>query len=242
MLIRDTNDSFANIKTLRNNTYPGRGFVIGVTPNGADIVQVYWLMGRSPTSRNRRLVRNGNIVRSEPIGETLDPLTAYAAMWEEFCTYVVTNGDQTETIYEEIRRRKDSFFPFAFEHAMERRSYESDRSCTPRISAMCTIDRSLVTIKMATLTRSPVGSCDRSVYERDPQCGYGYCLHTYARDGDPPPSFTGQPYLLPIQSGNIEEISNFYWDVLNQEHRIALATKFIDCANGESMMHIINRF
>jgi hypothetical protein len=228
----------ANLAALQSNPYPGRGFVVGTEADGNHVVQVYWLMGRSPTSRNRRLVSDGMTVSIEAVDQSqpIDPLTRYDPMRERLFNFVVSNGDQTDTII-------NGSGPDCFDVATYVRSYEPDApNYTPRISAMSSVFRSGVRTQMSIISRSPFGHCERALYYYDdPLPGYGHCLHTYSGDGSPLPAFTGKPFLLPLR-GSLEEIAEGYWAVLNPKHRVALVAKAIDIDSAQSKVHIVNRY
>ena len=231
-----------NFAALRGNSYPGRGLVVGKTPNGNNLVQMAWLMGRSENSRNRRYVHEGNIIRTEAVdpSKVTDPsLIIYNAMREDMDHYAVTNGDQTDTIFESALRGGPDFFV----RAMCAREYEPDApNFTPRISALCGRYRSgLVVTQRAILSRSPFGTCDRAFYRySELPKGYGYCVHTYTSDDNPLPSFLDTPRLVPMLN-SIVGVSNYYWGTLNSDNRVALVTKFVAIGTGESKVHIINR-
>lgn len=227
-----------NLKELQKNPYPGRGFIVGKFTD-EHVVQVYWLMGRSENSRNRRLAHNGDIVRAEaadPSKVSNPSLIMYNVMREGLFTHVVSNGDQTDTITE--GNGTDNF-----EMAMRRREYEPDEPhYTARISSASSVFASGVCTRIGVLSRSALGRCDRTTYLYDTlPTGYGFCMHTYAGDGNPLPTFRGPPFILPL-NGDIHRVSKFYWNVLNKDNRVALVTKFIHIESGRSRVHIINRF
>ncbi|MEK7509831.1 MAG: IMP cyclohydrolase [Patescibacteria group bacterium] len=233
-------EAMNNAIRLAANPYPGRGFVIGRTEDGTHVVQVYWLMGRSENSRSRRLVHDGNVVRTEAVdpSKVTDPsLVIYNAMRTGLFEHVVSNGNQTDTIC-------DGNDPQSFVWAMRKHTFEPDAPhYTPRISGIChTVNRPNPSAEISVISRSHDGSCQRTLYfyEQLP-VGFGYCVHTYAGDGNPLPSFLEAPYVLPLQD-DIEMVSQSYWEKLNAENRVALVTKFINVTTGESKVHIINRF
>lgn len=227
----------ANIERLHANPYPGRGIVLGRTPDNQDDVQVYWLMGRSENSRNRRLVHEKDVVRTEAVdaSKVTDPsLIIYNAMREGFGRHVVSNGSHTDTVF----GYSDKVNPFRI--AMQRHEFEPDApNYTPRI--MASNDREGYRIAM--MSRTPDGRCQRTAHEwTDLPAGYGYCIHTYVGDGSPLPAFEGNPYLLPITSSAIEMVSEYFWSLLDEENRVALVTKFCDRSTDRTRVHIINRF
>lgn len=228
----------ANLAALKANSYPGRGFVVGVNSAGTHVLQLYWLMGRSASSRNRRLVNNGETVLIEAVdaSQPIDQLAHYVPMREHLFNFVVSNGDQTDTILKGAG-------PDCFEQATYARAYEPDApNYTLRISAMTSIHQGHVITRMSVISRSVFEHCDRMIYYFDDFFpGYGHCLHTYAGDGTPLPPFTGKPFLLPL-NGSTEEVAAFYWDVLNPAHRVSLVAKAIPISGGQSSSYIINRY
>lgn len=228
----------ANLAALRANPYPGRGLVVGTEAAGTHVIQVYWLMGRSPSSRNRRLASDGATISIEAVDPTqpIDPLTRYAPMRERLFDFVVSNGDQTDTII-------DGNAPDSFERALRNREYEPDApNYTPRISAMSTVFKDHVTNRLGIISRSPLGTCERSLYYYDDLLpGYGHCLHTYAGDGNPLPSFAEKPFLVPLEGDRLE-IAQRYWDALDATNRVSVVVKSIHIDSGRSAVHIINKY
>lgn len=235
------------IRALRSNPYPGRGFVIGRTPDGSRIVQVYWLMGRSENSRNRRLeldAANAGMVRTTPIDSdtvTNPELIIYPAMREEDDMYVVSNGRQTDTVFNMARHRVGDF-----RDSMREWNHEPDApNYTPRITGIYLRRerRAKPVAIISVLSQTSLGDCVRAFYEYDElPCGYGYCVHTYAYNGNPLPAFKEQPYLVPIPEEKPKDVSAFFWKHLNVENCVALATKFITVSTGKSEVHLLNRF
>lgn len=232
-----------NLLALATNPYPGRGIVAGIDRTGGYMVQVYWIMGRSPNSRNRVFDADDNgrlFTEAADPSKVDDPsLIIYNAMREMGLNYVVSNGDQTDTVI-------SSLVPsmFSLDLALRGREYEPDKpNFTPRITAISSIVKKVrVALFMSVLRKSPFGKgCDRFTYELTPAPGFGYCITTYSGDGDPLPSFSGDPVLMPLVGG-IEEIANDYWRVLNEENRVSLAVKSIQISSGNSSIHIINKY
>ena len=232
-----------NVARLRDNPYPGRGFVIGMTADGKHLAQVYWLMGRSENSRNRIFVHDGSIVFTESAdpSKVVDPsLIIYNAMREGDGFFVVSNGAQTDAVHDELVAGGN------FTDALMEWEYEPDApNYTPRITAVCRLEP--MCIEMAALVRVEDqywhSGCNQvhTVIRRDVlYAGYGYCMHTYQGDGNPLPSFDGKPYLVPLGGSMIEGVALYFWDVLNRDNRIALAVKFINIRTGKSEVHIIN--
>lgn len=236
-----------NILALAMNPYPGRGLVVGLDETGEYLAQVYWIMGRSPNSRNR-VFKSGEDGRLYT--EPADPskvadlsLIIYNAMHEmraESKRYVVSNGDQTNTVVDEM-----GFFGCtSLDLALRERQYEPDSpNFTPRITAMSELfDDGRHRLEISVLRKSLFGDgCDRYAYDLDVAPGFGYCVTTYTGDGDPLPSFSGDPILMPLVGG-IEKIANDYWAALNEENRVSLAVKMIEIAGGRSEILIINKY
>jgi IMP cyclohydrolase len=227
---------------LRQQSYPGRGLLLGRSEQAASWLIIYWLMGRSEHSRNRRLVIEGTTLRTEPVDASLvvDPsLIIYEAMLELPGIYLVSNGDQTRTLYETIQ------VGGSFEQALGTREREPDApNYTPRISAMLDLRTQSGTVALSILKANPANSelTDRTVFRPAlPPAGLGLCLTTYQGNGSPLPSFRGDPLLLPC-SGNAETLLETYWNALNAENRIALAIKEIPLDGSASRIIVKNRF
>ncbi len=231
-----------NLLALATNPYPGRGIVVGIDRTGGYMVQVYWIMGRKENSRNRvfGIGDNGRLFTeaADPSKVTDPSLIFYNAMREVGLYYVVSNGDQTDTVISALGPNT-----FSLDLALRGREYEPDLpNFTPRITAVSSIAKGRTALFMSVLRKSPFGEgCDRFTYELTPAPGFGYCITTYSGDGDPLPSFSGDPVLMPLVGG-IEEIANDYWVALNGENRISLAVKSIQISSGNSSIHIINKY
>ncbi len=233
-----------NFADLGNNPYPGRGIVIGLDGTSERIVQMYWIMGRSGNSRNRIFKADDLTGRlyteAADASKMTDPsLIIYNAMRESSPFYVVSNGDQTDTVMDSLSKG-----PFYLNVALDHREYEPDEpNFTQRITAVCRLSKGGDQInELSILRKSKFGlGCDRFTYELDTDPGFGYCITTYADDGSPLPSFFGEPLLMPL-IGNISEIAKTYWDALNPENRVALAVKTIERDTGCSDIHIINKY
>ena len=232
----------ANFLThLEQNPYPGRGLVLG-KPTDDTWVMIYWIMGRSTNSRNRRFVAENEILRTEPVDLSLvaDPsLIIYEAMLELPGLYLASNGDQTRTMYEALQRGD------TIEDALATREREPDApNYTPRISGMLARKATQVSATLSILkanTLDPAQS-DRYYYRPSmPRPGFGYGLTTYAGNGEPLPSFSGEPLLLPCM-GAPEQILERYWDALDPDNRVSLAVKEISVQSGQSAIHVKNRF
>jgi IMP cyclohydrolase len=227
---------------LRQQSYPGRGLVLGRSEDAASWFILYWLMGRSEHSRNRRFVIEGRTLRTEPVDLSLlvDPaLIIYEAMLELPEIYLVSNGDQTRTIYETIEAGG------TFEQALETREREPDApNYTPRISAMLDLRSQAGVLALSILKANPANPelTDRTVFKPAlPAPGLGVGLTTYQGNGSPLPSFRGDPLLLPC-SGDAETLLEMYWNALNAENRISLALKVIPVDGSSSCLLVKNRF
>jgi len=226
---------------IAQNTYPGRGLVIGRSAVEAAWLQIYWIMGRSAHSQNRRFVVDDTILRTEPVDESLveDPsLIIYEAMLEENDVYLVTNGNQTRTIYEALR------LGGTFESALATREREPDApNYTPRISGMLDLQgEPSIAISILKANVMDPAQTDRFTYRpAPPQPGLGYAITTYESDGRPLPSFEGEPLLLPCQ-GSAETLLDRYWEALDEKNRISLAVKRIPDHGRHSQIMAYNRF
>jgi IMP cyclohydrolase len=223
---------------IKQNSYPGRGLVVGRDAAGAWL-QVYWIMGRSEHSRNRRFVVDGTTMRTEPVDVSLveDPsLIIYEAMLEADGRYIATNGDQTRTIADALAQGGD------FDGALAGREREPDApNYTPRISALLDL-RGQAALALSILKANPLDptQTDRFTYRpAAPPAGLGLGLTTYAGDGSPLPSFSGEPLLFPLV-GTAEQVLESYWDALDADNRISLAVKRIDA--GGSLILAQNRY
>lgn len=234
---------------LRLNRYPGRGIVIGLDQGGNNLIQIYWIMGRSATSRNRIFQAEGGRVYTNLADPSKNngpvDLIIYNAMDEVMtkdraaCHFIVSNGVQTDHLSATLP--EDNSMMEGLAHF----SYEPDQpNFTPRISGRCTLhhlERKFLPIELAILRRPSYGfQCERLHYRYDGvPAGYGFCLTTYNGDGNPLPPFVGEPKLMSLK-GTPDEIAQRYWDALNEENRVALVIKHINLA-GESGLKIINR-
>lgn len=223
-----------NIEHLRENAYPGRGIVLGMTESGSHYVQVYWVMGRSENSRNRLLVEkfedNSFLrkIKTEPFdaSKVKDPsLIIYNAMRERDIFHIVSNGDQTDTVYDFLSRGMNP------DDALETRDPEPDApNFTPRITGLTeTGDEEVMSLH---IIRFIDGEVARDWYEVSKEPGLGHCLHTYRCDGEPIPSFDSDPYVVPMGK-TIDQIADKYWDVINKDNKVALIVKGISRENGE---------
>lgn len=223
------------------NRYPGRGLVLGRSTDGQAWLQLYWIMGRSANSRNRVFVADGATLRTEPFDASSveDPsLILYDAMLELGRAYLVSNGDQTRTVYETLARGG------SFEGALETREREPDApNFTPRISGMLDLRGSEPRFALSLLKASaadPAHTDRHSFRPAPPPPGFGLGLTTYRGDGSPLPSFEGEPLWLPLD-GHPEAVLARYWDALDRENRVALALKRIPLSGGPGALLVRNR-
>ena len=223
---------------LAENVYPGRGIVIGRNHEDSGIV-IYWIMGRSSNSRNRIFRHENGILLTEAADPSLveDPsLIIYNAMRDVDDCVVVTNGSQTDTICEGLKQGE------SFYSSLHTEKHEPDvPNFTPRISGM--IEQKISSVTLAKISKSDF-SDEQSVYHfyryNYIAPGYGYCVTTYMRDGNPLPAFEGDPLLLTLE-GDAEQIANSYWQKLNPDNRISLFVRELK-KSGEDRLKIINRF
>lgn len=223
---------------LSGNEYPGRGIAIGRTPCGKKIRIAYFIMGRSENSRNRVFVTEGEGIRTEAYdpSKMKDPsLIIYAPVRVYGDTTIVTNGDQTDTIYDYLAEGK------SFEDALRTRTFEPDGpNWTPRISAI---------VKGASYQMSILKSADsnpesthRQFFDyTDELNGAGHIIHTYRENGNPIPSFEGEPVLFEIPRMPFDEWSDKVWNALNQDNKVSLFTRAINIETGEAETRIYNK-
>ena len=229
-------DSLESI--LSNNTYPGRGIVIGTTPDGKNAAIAYFIMGRSENSRNRIFKEEGKNVTIYPHdpSKVEDPsLIIYSPIKVFENKVIVTNGDQTDTIYDFLKIGK------TFEEALNTREFEPDHpNLTPRISGELTFGDNY-TYKMSILkSADPEGSaCNRYTYCYNSINGLGHFIHTYNCDGNPIPTFTGEPERVEILN-DIDSFTQMIWENLNKDNKISLYVRYIDIKTGETQNRMIN--
>lgn len=228
---------------LKGNTYPGRGIIIGKTPDGTKAVAAYFIMGRSENSRNRIFVEEGQGIRTQAYDESklTDPsLIIYAPVRVLGNKTIVTNGDQTDTIYEGMDKQ------LTFEQSLRSREFEPDApNYTPRISGIMHIEDGSYNYAMSIL-KSDNGnpdSCQRFTFAyNNPAAGEGHFIHTYKCDGNPLPSFEGEPKRIAVMD-DIESFTKLLWESLNEENKVSLFVRYIDIATGnhENIIVIISR-
>ena len=226
---------------LKNNEYPGRGIVIGRTADGKKAVTAYFIMGRSSNSRNRIFAEEGEGIRTQAFDPSKleDPsLIIYAPVRVLGNKTIVTNGDQTDTIYEGMDRQ------LTFEQSLRSREFEPDGpNYTPRISGIMHIENGTYNYAMSIL-KSDDGdpsSCQRFTFAyENPKAGEGRFIHTYMHDGNPLPSFSGEPKKVEI-AGDIDEFMQMLWESLNEENKVSLFVRYIDIATGKYETRIVNK-
>lgn len=226
---------------LVSKAYPGRGIVIGKSADGKKAVTAYFIMGRSSNSRNRVFVEDGEGIRTEAFDPSKleDPsLIIYAPVRVLGNKTIVTNGDQTDTIYDLMDKQQ------TFEQSLRVREFEPDGpNYTPRISGIMHIENGTYNYAMSIL-KSDDGrpeSCNRFTFAySNPINGEGRFIHTYARNENPLPSFEGEPKRVDI-SGDIDEFTNMIWTSLNEENKVSLFVRYIDIETGNYETRIINK-
>lgn len=225
---------------LKNNSYPGRGIILGKSECGKYAVAAYFIMGRSENSRNRVFVEDGEGIRTQahdPAKLTDPSLIIYAPVRVLGKTTIVTNGDQTDTVYDEMSKGK------TFEQSLRIRKFEPDEpNFTPRISGIIELEEgfsySLSILKSA---EGNPAACHRFTFSYDvPQDGIGHFIHTYQGDGNPLPSFEGEPEKIRV-TGDIDSFTNKLWTNLNEDNKVSLFVRFIDLETGKADTRIINK-
>lgn len=228
-------------KELAGNAYPGRGIVIGKSTDGRYAVTAYFIMGRSSNSRNRVFVEEGEGIRTQAYDPSKleDPsLIIYAPVRVLGNKTIVTNGDQTDTIYELMDKQQ------TFEQALRTREFEPDApNYTPRISGIMHLENGRYNYAMSILksNNGDPSSCNRYTFAyENPAAGEGHFIHTYMGDGNPLPSFEGEPTLVGIE-GDIDSFTRTVWENLNEENKVSLFVRFIEIASGEYETRIVNK-
>ena len=225
---------------LSNNTYPGRGIIIGKTEDGTKAAVAYFIMGRSENSRNRVFKEVDDSVVTEPFdfSKVEDPsLIIYSAIRKYENKLIVTNGDQTDTIYNFV---SDSG---CFKKALKTREFEPDApNFTPRISGMLTFKENDFKYQMSILKSADEkgSACNRYFYEYAPLNGLGHFIHTYVCDGNPIPTFQGEPERVRIPNC-IDEFTKTIWENLNEQNKISLYVRYTDLATGNVENRMINK-
>lgn len=229
-------------KELSENAYPGRGIIIGKSADGKHAVTAYFIMGRSENSRNRVFVEDGDGIRTQAFdpAKLTDPsLIIYSPVRVLGNKTIVTNGDQTDTIYELMNNQ------MTFEQALRTREFEPDApNYTPRISGIIKVEPEKTFNYAMSILKSANGnpdSCNRFTFTyNNPIDGEGHFIHTYMCDGNPLPSFEGEPKLISIE-GNISEFGDSLWDNLNEDNKVSLFVRYIDLSDGTFESKIYNK-
>jgi len=231
-----------NFSGLSTNPYPGRGIVIGTSPDEKSIYQIYWIMGRSANSRNRIFLKeDNNFLKTKAFDESKveDPsLIIYYPLKHIGNAHIVTNGDQTDTIHESIKKGG------SFEDALHTRDFEPDGpNFTPRISGITDLDDKKYVYRLA--INKTIGNNEKCPLRQffcyaAPLAGFGHMITTYSGDGNPLPSFQGEPLIVPIFDSIGENLNN-YWGALNGDNRISLLVKKIDRQQGTVEIVVENK-
>lgn len=225
---------------LENNTYPGRGIVIGKSADGSKAVAAYFIMGRSANSRNRVFTEKDGEVFTEPFdaSKVQDPsLIIYAAVRQYENNLIVTNGNQTDTIYDGLKAG------VCFSKALESREFEPDApNFTPRISGMLTFADGDFTYQMNILKSADEegSACARYTFRYPALPGLGHFIHTYVQDGNPIPTFQGEPERVAV-GNDIDKITDEIWNALNADNKISLYVRTVDLKTGETENRLVNK-
>ena len=225
---------------IKDNSYVGRGIVIGKTPDAKHAVCAYFIMGRSNNSRNRVFTMRNGELSTEPFDPSLveDPsLIIYAAVRQKDNNLIVTNGDQTDTIYDGLCEGK------SFVGSLESREFEPDApNFTPRISGMLTFKDGNFSYQMSILKSldSEGSDCARYGFSYPLKAGLGHFIHTYVCDGNPIPTFQGEPERVEIEN-DINDFTDKLWTALDSDNKISLFVRYVDLSTGENTDRIINK-
>ena len=222
-------------------SYPGRGIVIGRTPDNTKAVIAYFIMGRSENSRNRVFVEENEGIRTEAFdpSKLTDPsLIIYAPVRVRGTDTIVTNGDQTDTIYDLMAEGK------TFEESLRTREFEPDGpNYTPRISGVLHFaDGFKYEMSILKSNNGDPSQCNRYNFSYDnPAAGEAHFIHTYMGDGNPLPSFEGEPQPLSVETNDLDEFTDIVWKSLNEDNKVSLFTRFIDISTGKYETRIVNK-
>lgn len=228
-------------RELQENSYPGRGIIIGKSSDGTKAVTAYFIMGRSENSRNRVFVEDGEGIRTQAFdpSKLSDPsLIIYAPVRVLGNQTIVTNGDQTDTVYDLMKEGQ------TFEQSLRTREFEPDGpNYTPRISGIMHVEDGKYDYSMSILksNNGNPDACNRYTFAYEsPVAGEGHFIHTYMHDGNPLPSFEGEPKLVAIPD-DMEAFTQMLWSSLNEENKVSLFVRYIDIATGTYETKIINK-
>ena len=226
---------------LEHNAYPGRGIVLGQTPDGKKAVAAYFIMGRSENSRNRIFTEREGEVFTEPFdpSKVQDPsLIIYAAVRSFENHLIVTNGNQTDTVWDGLKAGK------TFAESLESRAFEPDGpNWTPRISGLLSFAEGSFTYQMSILKSADEEgtACSRYTFSYTPLPELGHFLHTYVTDGNPIPTFQGEPERIRI-CDSIDDFTDEIWNNLNAANRISLYVRYVDLKTGKAENRLVNKF
>lgn len=225
---------------ISGNSYVGRGIVTGKSSDGKKCCVAYFIMGRSENSRNRVFSIKDGVLYTEPFDESKveDPsLIIYAAMRRLKNMLIVTNGDQTDTIYDGL------LSGLSFSDSLKSRCFEPDHpNLTPRISSAVKFENGDFSYEMSILKSADESgsACNRYTFSYEPVCGVGHFIHTYMHDGNPLPTFCGEPERVAIPD-SIDTFTDTLWNSLNNENKISLYVKYIDLSTGKEEERLINK-
>ena len=227
---------------LSATSYPGRGIVIGRSKDGKKAVTAYFIMGRSENSRNRVFVEDGEGIRTQAFdpSKLSDPsLIIYAPVRVLGNKTIVTNGDQTDTVYDLMKEGQ------TFEQSLMTREFEPDApNFTPRISGLMNVDNGSYDYAMSILksNNGNPDSCNRYTFTySNPIAGEGHFIHTYMGDGNPLPSYEGEPTWVEIGNEDIDTFTKLVWENLNEENKVSLFVRYIDIETGKYESRIVNK-
>ncbi len=225
---------------VKGNSYVGRGIVLGKTPDGKKACSAYFIMGRSTNSRNRIFAKRDGAIFTEPfdVSKVEDPsLIIYAAIRNHENKLVVTNGDQTDTIYEGLKNGE------TFAHSLTKREFEPDApNFTPRISGMITFADNDFSYEMSILKSADAEgtACNRYTFSYPSLAGLGHFIHTYICDGNPIPTFCGEPERVTL-TNDIDEFTDSLWNALDSDNKISLYVRYTDLDTGAEDERMINK-
>lgn len=227
---------------LKSNAYPGRGIVLGKSEDGKNAVIAYFIMGRSENSRNRVFVEENDGIRTQAFDESklVDPsLIIYAPVRVLGNKTIVTNGDQTDTIYDLMNEQQ------TFEQSLRTREFEpDDPNYTPRISGIVKVHKGEMNYAISILKSADGNpeSCLRYTFTySNPLNGEGRFIHTYKNDGNPLPSFEGEPKRINIGNDDIDTFTEKVWNALNEDNKVSLFVRYIDITTGKKDSRIVNK-
>ena len=227
-------------EAVRGNSYVGRGIVIGKTADAKRLAVAYFIMGRSANSRNRVFTKRDGAIFTEPFdaSKVEDPsLIIYAALRTLDNKLIVTNGDQTDTIYDGVSRG------LSFADSLKCREFEPDApNLTPRISGMATLEGGDFTYEMSILKSADAEgtACNRYTFSYPSLAGLGHFIHTYVCDGNPIPTFQGEPERVAIPD-SIDELAGSLWDALDNDNKISLYVRYVSLSDGSFEDRLINK-